>query len=430
MSGASANSAAVADANRRAPSASSLATLDAVTFFLAAAQSGFGPYVASFLVEQNWKPQSIGFVLTAGTVAGLLGQIPSGELLDKIHSKRLGMMIAAAAIAGAALIIALWPAFPLVFAALIIQAIAGGFLGLAVASISLGLVGHAALGERLGRNQRFASAGGVIAAGAMGLGSYFLSYRAIFLVAAALVLPLLAALGGIKGSDIHFGTASGAPDHREPNRPARAGRLSLSRNPALAIFAGAIFLFQLANASMLPLAAGTLARGGAGSALVISALIVVPQLVVMLMAPWVGRRCRVWGRRPLLLAGFAALPVRALIFASTGQPLILIPAQILDGITGTILGVLTALTVADMTAGSGRFNLAQGAVGTVSGLGASASTVAAGEIAGTLGHTAAFMNIAAVSLTALLLLWLLMPETRPSAENGPSGISVQKRDDA
>jgi predicted MFS family arabinose efflux permease len=92
--------------------------------------------------------------------------------------------------------------------------------------------------------------------------------------------------------------------------------------------------------------------------------------------------------------------------------------------------VLTALTVADVTAGSGRFNLAQGAVGTVSGLGASASTVAAGEIAGTLGHTAAFMNIAAVSLTALLLLWLLMPETRPSAENGPSGISVQKRDDA
>jgi len=44
-------------------------------------------------------------------------------------------------------------------------------------------------------NQRFASTGGVMAAGLMGLICYFLSYRAIFLAAAALVLPLLFALG-------------------------------------------------------------------------------------------------------------------------------------------------------------------------------------------------------------------------------------------
>ncbi len=297
-----------------------------------------------------------------------------------------------------------------------LETVLGGFLGLAVAAVSLGLVGHAALGERLGRNQRFSSAGGVFAAGFMGLASYFLSYRAIFLLAAALVLPLLIAASRIKGSDIHYGSACGMPAHQGAGPPARAKRLSLRKNHALLIFASALFLFQMANASMLPLAAESLTYAkGASSPLVIAALIVVPQLVVVLMAPWAGRRAKTWGRRPLLLAGFAALPVRALVFAWATDPYVLISAQLLDGITGTVLGVLTALTVADVTAGTGRFNLAQGFVGTVSGVGASLSTTLSGQIAGTFGQTAGFLGIALVALAAFLLVWLLMPETIPLA---------------
>jgi Major Facilitator Superfamily len=296
------------------------------------------------------------------------------------------------------------------------KTVIGGFLGLAVAAVSLGLAGHAVLGERLGRNQRFSSAGGVFAAGFMGLASYFFSYRAIFLLAAALVLPLLIAASRIKGSDIHYGRACGMPAHHGPGRPARAKRLSLRRNHALLIFASALFLFQMANASMLPLAAEALAYAkGAAAPLVIAALIVVPQLIVVLMAPWAGRRTKTWGRRPLLLAGFAALPVRALIFAWATDPFVLISAQLLDGITGTVLGVLTALTVADVTAGTGRFNLAQGFVGTVSGVGAALSTTLSGQIAGTFGQTAGFLAIALVALAAFLLVWLLMPETVPLA---------------
>jgi MFS family permease len=141
-----ANSTGLTDVNGRTPSTSSLVALDVINFFLAAVLSGFGPYVASSLVDQNWTPQDIGFVLTVAGVAGLLAQIPSGELLDTVHSKRLAVMLAAAMVAGAALVIALRPSFPLVLTALMIQAIAGGFLGLAIASVSLGLVGHAALG--------------------------------------------------------------------------------------------------------------------------------------------------------------------------------------------------------------------------------------------------------------------------------------------
>jgi predicted MFS family arabinose efflux permease len=123
------------------------------------------------------------------------------------------------------------------------------------------------------------------------------------------------------------------------------------------------------------------------------------------------------GRRPLLLSGFAALPIRALLFAWTTDPMALIAAQVLDGISGAMLGVLTALVVADLTNGTGRFNLAQGFIGTMSGIGASLSTTLSSQIAGSLGRAAGFLSISAVALAAALLLWSLMPETNPSNEN-------------
>jgi MFS family permease len=388
--------------------------LDAVNLFLAGALSGFGPYVAVFLADQGWTQQDIGFVLTAAGLAGLLSQLPGGELLDAIRSKRIVVVVGATMIAAAALIIALRPTFPLVSAALVLQGITGGFLGLAIAAISLGLVGHAALGERLGRNQRFASAGGVVADGLMGLVAYFLSYRAIFLIAALLVVPLLAALGRIRPSDIHFGRACGVPDYEASRALPRTSRRSLWTNRGLLTFAGCVFLFQLANASMLPLAGEALAYSkDAFSSLIVSALIMVPQVIVAIMAPWAGRRANTWGRRPLLLVGFGALPIRALLFAWTTNPTILIVAQVLDGVSGTVLGVLTALTVADLTMGTGRFNLAQGFVGTISGVGASLSTTLSGLVAGSFGRAMGFLGIAAVALAAVALLWLLMPETKP-----------------
>ena len=175
----------------------------------------------------------------------------------------------------------------------------------------------------------------------------------------------------------------------------------------------------MANASMLPLAGEELAYSKeALSSLVVAALIMVPQVIVAIMAPWAGSRANTWGRRPLLLIGFAALPIRALVFAWTANPTILIAAQILDGLSGTMLGVLTALIIADLTAGTGRFNLAQGFVGTMSGVGASLSTTLSGLVAASLGRAAGFLGIAAVALAAVVLLWSLMPETNPSNGHG------------
>jgi MFS family permease len=399
------------------PSSASLSGLDGVNFFLAGILAGFGPYLAAYLADQKWTQENIGFVLTASGLAGLLSQLPGGELLDTVRSKRAVVVAGVAMVAISSVIIAFQPSFPLVFAALLLQGITGGFLGPAIVAISLGLVGHAALPERLGRNQRFSSTGNLVTAALMGLIGYFLSYQAIFLTVAALALPLFVALARIREVDIHFGRACGAPDHDMPGLPARASLRSLWKSPGLLTFGACLFLFQLANASVLPLVVEDLVyQGEKRSSLVVSALIVLPQIIVAVTAPWVGQWAKNWGRRPLLLIGLGALPIRALLFASVVDPTLVVAFQLLDGISGAVLGVLTALVIADVTGGTGRFNLAQGMVGTASGIGASLGTALFGVVAAGFGRTAVFLSIASVALLAVAILWVFMPETRPSTE--------------
>ena len=398
------------------PSASASSSgLDGVNFFIAAMSAGFGPYVAAYLADQRWTPQDVGFVLSVSALAALLSQLPGGELVDFTRSKRLLVALGSIIVAVSAIIITVRPSVPAVFGGLILQGITGGLLGPAIASISLGIVGQSGLPDRLGRNQRFASIGGLISAGFMGLIAYFVSYRAIFALVAVLVVPLFVMLARIRPSEIHFGRACGAPDHHTIDQPARIKRKALWKNSVLLTFAAGLFLFQLANASILPLVGETLAyQRDRTSSLIVSALIILPQIVVAVAAPWVGKEAQSWGRRPLLLIGFVALLARAVLLAFVTNPLFLMGFQLLDGVSGAVVGVLTALVISDVTNGTGRFNLAQGSVGMASGIGAALSTALFGLVAAHFGRTVVFLSIAAVALLAVLLFFFFMPETRPS----------------
>src|SRR5260370_21558514 len=168
------------------PSHASLGGLDGANFFVAGIAGGFGPYVAAYLADQKWTQDNIGFVLTASGLAGLLSQVPGGELLDIVRSKRALVVMGAALVAISTTIIAFEPSFPLVFTALVLQGMTGGFLGPAIAAISLGLVWHAALPQRLGRNQPSPSTRSLVAAALMRLVGYVLAYQAIFFTVVAL----------------------------------------------------------------------------------------------------------------------------------------------------------------------------------------------------------------------------------------------------
>jgi MFS family permease len=126
----------------------------------------------------------------------------------------------------------------------------------------------------------------------------------------------------------------------------------------------------------------------------------------------VGRTAQGWGRKPLLLVGLGVVPIRCGLLALTSDPTLLIAIQVLDGLSGATLGVLTALVIADITNGTGRFNLAQGVVGTLSGIGASLSTSISGGIVGRFGDVAGFWSVSAIGLLAVTILLLFLPETK------------------
>jgi MFS family permease len=401
-----------ADRPSPTPSRRSLRGLDWFIFFLADVQTGFGPFVAVYLTTQKWTQVEIGLVLSVGGLVALIGQMPGGAIVDAARSERLVAGLAVATIGVSALGYAAWPIMPVVFTAATLHAAASCVLGPAIAAISLGLVGPLAIGERLGRNARYASLGNGVAAAVMGTCGYLLSSRSVFLVTFILAIPTLLALARIREWEIDPLQAHGAVARQVPDANATSV-LRLLRQRPLLIFAGSVLLLQLANAAMLPLMAGVVTtRSSQWAPVLIAACIIVPQAIVALTAPSVGCKAQQWGRRPLLMVGFAALAIRGVLFATVSDPYLLVAVQVFDGITAAVFSVMIPLIVADVAFGSGHFNLAQGIVGTTTGIGASLSTVLAGYMADRFGSSIAFMWLAAVAATGLAMIFLMMPETR------------------
>jgi MFS family permease len=387
--------------------------LDWLVFFVADIQTGFGPFVAVFLTSHKWTQVDIGLVLTVSGLVGLVGQIPFGAIVDAARSVRALAAVTLVAIGASAFAFSAWPIFPVVLAARVLHAAASCMLGLAVASISLGLVGADRMSERLGRNVAFASAGTGLAAAAMGAIGYYLSSRAVFLLAGALALPALYALFRIRREEIAPSTEAGRGEQTTAGSLA-ASFAGFGRNRPLVIFMVCILLFYLANGAMLPLAASMVTlKSSQAATLMVAAAIVVPQFIVTLLSPWVGRWAQRIGRKPILLMGFGALAIRGFLFASTGDPALLTLIQALDGMSAAVLGVLVPLTAVDVTRQHGHFNLAQGAIGCTMGVGAAASSTLAGYVTDDLGSHAAFTMLAVLAAAGVVVLALAMPETKP-----------------
>ncbi len=391
----------------------SLRGLDWLNFFLADVQSGVGPFLAIYLAGSGWNEQTIGIVLTGGGIAGIIAQTPAGALADRVRSKRSLVAGGVIALAIGALLIALLPAFWPVLAAQALIGVSSSVFGPAVVAISLGIVGRSLFDRRQGRNQTFNSAGNVVAALSMGLIAYFLSDRSIFFFVVAFTIPTLWTLAQIRPRDIDYQVARGSDDSDQPVGPSHI--TALLKDRPLLIFLVCAVLFHFANAAMLPLLGEMLAKGhGRTSMMFMSACVVTTQVVVTLLASWSGIEARRWGRKPLLLIAFGVLPIRGVLYTLTSATPALIAIQILDGIGAAIFGVVSVLVIADLTRGTGRFNLTLGAVTTAVGIGAALSQSVAGGIVHRFGYQSGFLFLAAVATIALSLLRVAMPETRES----------------
>jgi MFS family permease len=401
----------------------SIPYLQWLNFLIADVQTGVGPFLAAYLAANHWNPRDTGYALTLGGLVTVTIGPFAGALIDRSSSKRGLIAAAVGMLAAGALLLTIGTRWPLVAPAQILIGCAGAFLLPALAALTMGLVGPDGFDRQFGRNQSFNSAGNVATALLLAAVSYWIDSKSIFVAAALLTVPALIVLSKINPKEIDNVRARGAvEDTGKGNTEAWWRALLLDRT--FVLFLCGAFLFHLANAAMLPELGEMLAKGNAKlSAPFMSACIIVTQVVIACSATWVGRIAGERGRKPLLLAGFGILPIRGVLYTVTHTAWILIGIQVLDGVANAIFVVVSILVVSDLMRGTGRFNLAQGALGTAVGLGAALSTTLGGILAHRLGWAASFLGLASVAALALALLWITIPETLGHARNEVSATS-------
>jgi len=395
------------------------ASLDALNFLLSDVRGALGPYLNVFLVTQrHWSQSRVGLVTALGGWLSLAVQTPIGAAIDTTHRKRGAIVFALAVLAAGALCIYAAPRFWPVLVANASIAVVGDVFGPAVAGLTLGLVRQQALARRMGRNAAFDHAGNVAIAALAGAVGWMFSQRAVFLLVPVFAVLAAAAVLSIPSAAIDERRARGAREGQdgEGTHDVASPRVLLACRP-LVIFGCCALLFHLANAPLLPLVGQKLAFAHqAWATAMMSSCIMAAQLVMVPIALLVGRTADTWGRKPILLVGFGILPIRAVLYTVSNASAWLIGVQLLDGVGAGIFGALTPLLVADLMRGTGRYNLALGAVATMQGIGASTSGLVAGLIVDHFGYSAAFLTSGAVAAVALAALALAMPETAPERE--------------
>jgi MFS family permease len=418
---------------RPTPSRRTLRGLDSVNFFLADVRDGLGPYLAIYLIAvrgpgQGWNEATTGLVMTIAGVASLIAQTPAGALVDRSTHKRAIVIIGAFAVTVSCLALPFISSFYAVAATQSIAGIAGAIFPPALAAITLGVVGPQTFAKRIGRNEGFNHAGNAVSAAIAGGTAYVFGPIVVFWLMAGLAACSIAAMLVVPSDaiddDIARGFDTAAP--RASDQP--SGLSALLGDRHLIIFAVLAAIFHLSNAAMLTSVGQLLTKlsGKENATSLISLCIVAAQCVMVPVAIFVGAKVDKIGRKPIFLAAFGILAVRGALYTFSNNPIYLVGVQLLDGIGAGIYGALFPVVVADLTRGTGRFNVSQGAVATCQGLGAALSTTLAGVIIVSAGYSTAFLVLAGIAAGGFILYLLAMPETRkigagrPRAPNGAS----------
>jgi MFS family permease len=383
--------------------------LDAQNFFLADVRDGLGPYLAIYLLTvRGWDEAAIGLVMSIGALAGIAAQTPAGALIDRTTRKRTVVIAAALVVAASSAALPWLRGFAAIALSQVLSGAAGSIFAPALAALALGVVGPQGFARRNGRSEAFNHAGNAFAALAAGLLAFRVGASAMFWLIVAMALASVIATTCLPPAAIDHARARGL----EPKQPApMAGSVLL--------FACCVTLFHVGNAAMLPLIGQQLALADREAATTLmSSCISIAQLVMVPVALWTGRRADGWGRKPLFMIGLASLPARGVLFTLSDDQAWLLTVQALDGIGAGIYGALFPLVVADLTRGTGRFNVTIGAITTALGIGAALSTAIAGSIVTYAGYRTAFFALSAVGTMALLIYARWMPETAFTLRSG------------
>jgi MFS family permease len=402
--------------------------LEALNFFMADMQAGIGPFLGVFLLAHGWQSGMIGTVMTMGGVAGVAMTTPAGAWVDASTSKRMLVIVPGVATVLASVIVLVSQRFWLVGASQVATAIAGAAIGPAVAGITLGMVRQTGFSEQMGRNQAFNHAGNAVGAALSGVLGWKLGLPAVFCLAAVFGVLSIGSVLLIPRSTIDDGAARGLSG-KDGDAGKASGASVLFESKPLLVIAGALALFHLGNAAMLPLFGMAVAARKEGDPAATVALTIVVAQSVMIAASLVAMKMAARGGAWLiLLVSFVALPVRGLVAAHLLTRWGVYPVQMLDGVGAGLQSVAVPTLVARVLDGTGRINVGQGAVMTLQGIGASLSPALGGWIAQLAGYPVAFEVLGAFAVGSIVLWVACAPLLRASCGpprdagvNEPSG---------
>lgn len=392
--------------------------MDLTSFFLADIKGGLGPYLSIFLMtEHNISPSSIGLILSVAGFASLTCQPLAGAFVDRTGRPREVIALACLLVTTSCLAVPFVSGVPV---HMILQAIAGaaiGVFGPAMAAMTLGITGSGAeFSKRIGRNEMCSHLGSAVFALAIGFFST-INNRSVFWLMALSAFCTLSTVRFVPAAAAKKEVKKTSTDDKTESRKSGLLRLLGSKNNPLLLFGLCLALFHLANAAMLPLVGQKLAavHGLEYATMLTSGAIVGAQLVMAPVSRLVGSKADSWGRRPLLLMGFLALPIRGFLLSLSSNMYWMLSVQLLDGLGVGILDTLLPLIVRDIVGGSGdasSFGVSLGAIATMQGIGATVSNSLAGVVVEYAGFDVAFRVLGGIATCALLLLLGKMPETK------------------
>ena len=394
----------------------SLIALDWLNFFLAPIRAGLASYLPIYFAHKGFTAAQIGIIIATLAITAAIATTPAGQFVDRYPHKRQLMAVNLFLFAFCVLAMIYAHDFKLI---LLIQIVIGtvcSIMAPTLGAISLGLVGHNNIATRLCRNDAYNHAGSVCMALAAGFAGLYFPVESIFCLVLFLCLASILSVLVLQDKDINEAWATGLAVQEITKNSQPTTIKVLVTSPGFVIFLVAVFLFHLTNGALLPLVLERIVHFPTNGAASLNSFwptscIIVAELVMIFSAIFTGQRAN-RGRKPLFLACYIALALRALAFALAKSPFLLVAAQAFDGISAGVFGVISITIVSDLAYGSGHFNLSQGIVYTSCAIGAAASNYFGGILADKLGFEPACFILMAIAIIGVIFVAKAMPETK------------------
>ncbi len=381
--------------------------LPVINFFMADVGGGMGPFLSTWLsTAEKWPPDEIGWVLSAGLVAGMLTATPAGALIDRVGRPRLMLALTCLMIMGGTLAMfvvrGLWP----ILIAQVVVATGGALGAPSLTALTMATIGKDGFPRQQGINQAATHCGNVVAAALIWGVAFAIGPASSIAVLGVMAAGMLVALGFYPRDAVDHTRMAGRERRKKGEK--RGSTRALLRNKRLLVVILSVGMFNFGNAAVLPLLGQRLAMERLHDPTQWMAVLVVVAQAVMVPVSWAaGHLAEKVGRRALLIAACAVLPVRGFLAAVSHHPVALIVIELLDGLGAGLISVAAPAAVADLTYGGGRTQTAMGALGTMQSLSSALSAAAAGFVVVHLGWTPAYGMLAVVPLAGVAMLWTI-----------------------